>query len=189
MLVDGGTDILLRGDESGLGTPEEDMSSLCAVSGIKGVQRLVVCLGFGIDSFHGVCHADVLENLAALDREGAYLGAFSIPSTSAAATAYLDAVAHAQASTPLRPSIVNDQIAAALRGEFGDAAFTSRTAGSELFVNPLMAMYFAVDLLGLARSVGYLERLENTDHMREVSLVIENYREEIERKPRRSIPH
>jgi hypothetical protein len=111
------------------------------------------------------------------------------PATGRTWTAYLDAVAHAQASTPLRPSIVNGQIAAALRGEFGDAAFTSRTAGSELFVNPLMAMYFAVDLLGLARSVGYLERLENTNHLREVSLVIENYREEVERKPRRSIPH
>ena len=32
VLVDGGTDILLRGDEAGLGTPEEDMTSLAAVA-------------------------------------------------------------------------------------------------------------------------------------------------------------
>ena len=32
VLVDGGTDILMRGDEVGLGTPAEDMSSLAAVS-------------------------------------------------------------------------------------------------------------------------------------------------------------
>ncbi|MEU0529602.1 hypothetical protein [Amycolatopsis tolypomycina] len=31
-LVDDGTDILLRGDESGLGTPEEDMAGLAAVT-------------------------------------------------------------------------------------------------------------------------------------------------------------
>jgi hypothetical protein len=101
------------------------------VAGIDGIERLVVCLDFGIDAYHGVCHAHVLENLAALEREGAYLGALSIPSASAEATAYLDAVAHAQAVTPLRPSIVNGQIAAALRGEFGDVGFTDRTSNSD----------------------------------------------------------
>ncbi|MFC4114929.1 DUF1152 domain-containing protein [Nonomuraea zeae] len=34
VLVDGGTDILLRGDEAGLGTPVEDMASLAAVHGL-----------------------------------------------------------------------------------------------------------------------------------------------------------
>ena len=62
-----------------------------------------------------------------------------------------DAVAYAQLHTPTRPSIVNGQIAAAIAGEFGDVRFTERTRGSELFVNPLMAMYFTVDLAGLAR--------------------------------------
>jgi hypothetical protein len=49
------------------------MTSLAAVAGIDVSVRLVVCAGFGIDAYHGVCHAHVLENLAALDREGAYL--------------------------------------------------------------------------------------------------------------------
>jgi hypothetical protein len=80
VLVDGGTDILMRGDEHGLGTPEEDMASLAAVDGLDEVpHRLVACLGFGVDAYHGVNHSLVLENLAALDREGAYLGAFSLP--------------------------------------------------------------------------------------------------------------
>jgi hypothetical protein len=75
VLVDGGTDILMRGDEAGLGTPE-DMSSLAAVAALPdSLVRLVACLGFGIDSYHGVCHAHVLENLAALQRAGA----FSVP--------------------------------------------------------------------------------------------------------------
>src|ERR1051326_3280329 len=37
VLVDGGTDILMRGDEAGLGTPEEDASSLAAVAGVPEV--------------------------------------------------------------------------------------------------------------------------------------------------------
>jgi hypothetical protein len=131
----------------------------------------------------------VLENLAALERDGAYLGAFSIPSASAEAKAYLDAVAHAHAATPLRPSIVNGQIAAAIRGEFGDYRFTDRTAGSELFVNPLMGLYFTVELAGLARSVGYLGRLVDTDHMAQVSLIIEQHRGQVDPRRWRAIPH
>src|SRR5262245_49238772 len=65
--------------------------------------------------YHGVAHTQVLENLAAIDRNGGYLGAVSIPSASREAVLYRDAVAHAQAANPLRPSIVNGQIAAATR--------------------------------------------------------------------------
>ena len=189
VLVDGGTDILLRGDEAGLGTPEEDMTSLAAVAVLEDADRLVVSLGFGIDAFHGVCHAHVLENLAALDRDGGYLGALSIPSASPEARAYLDAVAHAQRTTPDRPSIVQGQIAAALRGEFGNVQFTSRTADSELFVNPLMGVYFTVDLALLAAGVGYLEQLADTNTSTEVAQVIEEHRDRTRRRPRRAIPH
>ncbi|WP_410659297.1 DUF1152 domain-containing protein [Amycolatopsis sp. lyj-112] len=189
VLVDGGTDILMRGDEAGIGTPEEDMSSLAAVSAIEGISRLVVCLGFGIDAYHGVCHTHVLENLAALDRAGGYLGALSIPSASPEAHAYVDAVAHAQKATPMLPSIVNGQIAAALRGEYGNVDFTSRTAGSELFVNPLMGVYFTVDLPALAASVGYLDRLRGTETMIEVAQAIEDHREGMTLRPREVFPH
>jgi hypothetical protein len=35
ILADGGTDSLMRGDEIGLGTPTEDMASICAVNEIS----------------------------------------------------------------------------------------------------------------------------------------------------------
>jgi hypothetical protein len=191
VLVDGGTDILMRGDESGLGTPEEDMASLGAVNGLDEVdQRLVACIGFGVDSFHGVNHALVLENLAALERDGAYLGAFSVPKDSREGALYLDAVAHAQAVTPAHPSIVNGSVAAAIRGDFGDVRFTERTRHSELFINPLMSLYFCVDAPGLARRNLYLDRLENTRLTRQISALIEEFRDELPRqRPPRTIPH
>ena len=190
VLVDGGTDLLMRGDESGLGTPEEDMASLAALHGIDGITKLAASLGFGIDSFHGVNHAQVLENIAALTRDGAYLGAFSVPQQSAAGGQYLAAVAHAQAETTTHPSIVHGQIAAAIRGEFGDVHFTERTRGSELFVNPLMAVYFTFELDGLAERNLYLDRIENTVQLRQISSLIEIFREELPttRKPQ-IIPH
>ncbi len=189
VLVDGGTDILMRGDESGLGTPEEDLASVAALAGIDGPQRLVMSVGFGIDAYHGVSHGLVLENIAALERDGAYLGAFSIPRTSHEGALFLDAVAHAQANTPVRPSIVNGSIAAAVRGDFGDVRFTSRTRNSELFVNPLMSLCFAFELEGLARRCLYLDRIEDTHLMRQVSSAIELFREEITQRPPLRIPH
>ncbi|SOB84472.1 DUF1152 domain-containing protein [Streptomyces sp. 1331.2] len=191
LLVDGGTDILMRGDEAGLGTPEEDMASLAAVAGLTEVpERLVACLGFGIDAHHGVNHTLVLENLAALDRAGGYLGAFSIPRDSREAVLYLDAVEHARAAFPEHPSIVNGSVAAALRGEFGNVRFTERTKDSELFVNPLMAMYFGVTVEALAAENRYLDRLENTVVMRQIATTIAEFQDELPRqRPPRQFPH
>jgi hypothetical protein len=189
VLVDGGTDILLRGDESGLGTPVEDITSLAAAAALDVPVKLVTCLGFGIDAYHGVNHVQVLENIAALDRDGGYLGALSIPGTSHEAALYRDAVAHAQAATPERPSIVNGQIAAATRGAFGDVQFTRRTSGSTLFVNPLMAMYFTVDLDKLAGRCLYLDRIENTIGRRQVIGRIEAFRNETSPRIPRAFPH
>ena len=189
VLVDGGTDILMRGDEAGLGTPTEDMTSLVAVAGLDVPVKLVTCLGFGIDAYHGVRHTQVLENLAALDRDGAYLGALSIPSAGREAALYRDAVAHAQAATALRPSIVNGQIAAATRGVFGDVQFTARTGGSTLFVNPLMAVYFSCTVDALAGRLLYRDRIEDTVAMEQVLARIEQFRAGITPRIPRAYPH
>ncbi|WP_399880767.1 DUF1152 domain-containing protein [Streptomyces sp. BBFR51] len=190
VLVDGGTDILLRGDEAGLGTPEEDLTSVAALAALDDVpHRLVVSLGFGIDAYHGVNHVQVLENIAALERDGAYLGAFSVPRATREGALYLDAVAHAQEHTSEHPSIVNGSVAAAVQGSFGDVRFTDRTRGGELFVNPLMSLYFAFDLPGLAARCLYLDRIEDTHLMRQVHTRIAEFREGVVTRPPRGFPH
>ncbi|WP_229070973.1 hypothetical protein [Actinoplanes sp. DH11] len=89
----------------------------------------------------------------------------------------------------MRPSIVQGQIAAATEGAFGDVQFTRRTAGSTLFVNPLMAAYFTVDLAALAARCLYLDRLENTVGMRQVATRVEAFRNEIITRTPRVFPH
>ncbi|MFC8453002.1 DUF1152 domain-containing protein [Kitasatospora sp. NPDC057223] len=191
LLVDGGTDILMRGDEAGLGTPEEDMASLGAVAGMPEIpERLVACLGFGIDAHHGVNHALVLENLAALERAGGYLGAFSIPRGSREGALYLDAVEHARAAFPEYPSIVQGSVAAALAGRFGDVRFTERTKDSTLFVNPLMTLYFAATVEALAAEHLYLDRIEHTVLTRQISPAVEEFRDGLpQQRPPRQFPH
>jgi hypothetical protein len=154
------------------------------------VESFVASIGFGIDTYHGVCHAHVLENIAAIERDGGYLGAFAVTAAMPEGRAYLSAVSHAQQLTPGRPSIVNGSIAAAIEGQFGNVAFTQRTAGSELFINPLMALYFGFELSAVARRSLYLDQLEGTESIFDVNARIEAFRGGVsDVRPRRVIPH
>jgi hypothetical protein len=103
--------------------------------------------------------------------------------------AFLEAVAFASARTPKRPSIVSGSIAAAVEGRFGDVQFTHRTADSELFINPLMGLYFTFDLAAVVAHSLYLPTLEGTETIFDVSLRIEAFRETVSIRPRRPIPH
>ncbi|GGV92232.1 hypothetical protein GCM10015535_52860 [Streptomyces gelaticus] len=67
--------------------------------------------------------------------------------------------------------------------------FTSRTRGSELFINQLMTLCFAFELEGLARNCRYLDRIEDTHLIRQVSSAIEIFRDEVRQRPPRRIPH
>jgi len=189
VLVDGGTDILLRGDESGLGTPSEDMASLAAVAGVNVPTRVVGCVGFGVDTYHGVCHAHWLENVAALAAEGAFLGAAALLERMPEVRFYVDAVNAADLATSERPSIVNGSIVSAIEGHFGDYHRNPRTQSSKLFINPLMSLLWAFDLAAVARRNLYLDRLAGTQTIREVHLAIEYFRETVRSRPWEAIPH
>ena len=177
ILVDGGTDSLMRGDEVGLGTPQEDMASLFAANAVSGVERkLLVCLGFGIDAFHGICHAHFLENVATLIEDGGYLGAWSVMREMEEFQLYREAFEFVKARMSREASIVNASIISAVSGWFGNEHASKRTEGSELFINPLMALYWAFRLDHVARRNLYLDRIRETTSYDELSLAIETFR-------------
>ena len=177
VLVDGGTDSLLRGDEVGLGTPAEDAASLVAVSQTSVEKKILTCIGFGVDRFHGVCHAQYLESVAALTKRGEFLGSFSLLPQTAEARKYLDLVRYSSERTS-RPSIVNTSIASAVAGEFGDHHATSRTSGSQLWISPLMSMYWSFQLQAVVDRNLYAERLVNTQDLFDVSTAIQEFRKD-----------
>jgi hypothetical protein len=188
VLVDGGTDILMRGDEAGLGTPEEDISSLAAVDALPLRDKLLVCLGFGVDAFHGICHAHFLEAVAALSKQGAYLGVTALLPGMREVDLYREAVDSSAKGMPVRPSIVSLSVASAIEGEYGNVHRTSRTEGSTLWINPLMSLYWAFDLTAVARRCLYLEALRNTVSAWDVTAVIEDFRNRHPVKPWQDIP-
>jgi len=87
-----------------------------------------------------------------------------------------------------RPA-VNGSIAAAIEGKFGNAQFSDRTVASELFINPLMAIYFAFDLSAVARQSLYLHLLEDIETIFDVGTRIRAFRRSVQTRPRVPIPH
>jgi hypothetical protein len=151
--------------------------------------RIVACIGFGIDAYHGVCHANWLENVAALTSEGAFLGATALLQRMPEVRLYLDAINAADVTTSRRPSIVNGSIVSAIEGRFGDYHRNPRTQGSTLFINPLMSLLWAFDLAAVARRNLYLERLADTETSWDVHLEIGRFCETVRRRPWETIPH
>lgn len=189
VLVDGGTDILMRGDETSLGSPAEDMTSLAAVRELDIPTKLISCLGFGIDARHGVCHAQFLENVAVLDRAGEFLGAHSIHLATPEVELYRCAVEYVNGRMPRRRSFVSDNLLSALEGRFGNYHRSDRTDTSELFISPLMSMYWHFDLDAVARRSLFLDRIRDTRSIFDVQQRIDEYRSSLVTRSRTAIPY
>ncbi len=189
VLVDGGTDSLMCGDEAGLGTPEEDIASVAAVDELEGVGKYLVCVGFGVDAFHGVCHAHGLEAVADLTRRGGYLGAFSLVAEMTEVMLYREAVRAVFRAMPDHPSIVTASILSAIEGHYGDHHATDRTQGSTLWINPLMPICWCFRLEAVARRIVYLDAVKESENYLDLMGLIDGFREAMgEFRPREAIP-
>jgi hypothetical protein len=178
VLVDGGTDSLMRGDEAGLGTPVEDVASILAASAVECPRKLLVAVGFGVDTFHGVCHADFLRSVAELTGDGGFLGAFSLTREMPSVQAWREAVLDVFRAMPNHPSIVSASVLSAVEGRYGDYHMTHRTQGSELFINPLMGLCWVFQLDAVARRLLYADRVRETESPLELASAIEKFRME-----------
>lgn len=176
ILVDGGVDSLLRGDESGLGTPAEDVASLAAVHQLPLERKVLVCLGFGVDAHHGVCHAHVLEAVSDLIRQGGFLGTWSLTREMPEVQRYRAATEAVLQATPAHWSIVSSSILSALAGRFGDAHTIKQTAGSTLFINVLMTLYWCFRVDAVAQRLLYLQDILPTHTVDEVAYAIGQFR-------------
>jgi hypothetical protein len=176
ILVDGGTDSLMRGDEQGLGTPQEDIASITAVHELDVPRKLLACLGFGIDYFHGVCHAHFLEAVAEITRRGGYLGMVALVEQMPEVRRYREATEAVFTRMPHHVSIVSSSILSALRGMYGDHHATDRTEGSELWINPLMTVYWCFRLAPVAERILYRDAMLRTRSYLDINYAILEFR-------------
>ena len=179
VLVDGGTDSLMFGDEGGLGTPHEDMCSMSAVNQCDVKEKLLLAIGFGIDHFHGVSHFRFLENVAQVDRDGGFLGTFQVLKEMVEGRHFNSAVEFANQHMSHHQSIVANSVNSALQGDYGNVHATDRTRGSELWINPLMTIYWCFELEKVMARNKYYDRIKDTNTVGELNEALMEYRETV----------
>lgn len=189
VLIDGGTDSLMRGDEVSLGTPQEDIASIAAVSQIQVPQKLLACLGVGVDAFHGVCHSHFFEAVSEMIKQDGYLGALSLTKEMPEVSKYRDASRSVFQRMSSQPSIVNTSILDAIDGNFGNHHSTDKTVGGELWINPMMPLYWFFNLSQVAKRILYLDWVKGTETFQELGIAIENFRKQCRpMRPWKDIP-
>jgi hypothetical protein len=182
VLVDGGIDAVLRGDETSLGTPAEDLTSLAAVTGVATIPIVLACVGMSAELRDGIVHAQVFERMAELARANAYLGASALVPGTAACDAYVRAVEYVFAGQMhQKRSHVHSVITRSLGGEFGAKA-------PHVWLSPLASMYWYVDARVAAHSHIFLEELRDTESIWDVVARIEAVRSQVKVRERCAIP-
>lgn len=187
LLIDGGIDSLIRGDEAQTGTMIEDAISLFAVNELSQIPvRIIACLGFG--SEQDIAYTHVLENIAVLTEAGGFLGACSLTPSMETYKAYEDAVLYTQNKPYQDASVINSSIVSAARGEFGNYHLTEKTKGSRLWISPLMSLYWFFDLLTVARHNLYLPQLRDTETFMEAVFAARSVLMSVPRRTTPSLP-
>lgn len=187
LLVDGGVDALMRGDEAAMGTLIEDAISLFAVHALTEVPtRLMGCTGFGAE--RDIAYAHVFENIARLTEAGGFLGACSLVPQMEVYQAYEDAVLYVQGKAYQDPSVINSSIISAVQGHYGDYHLTEKTRGSRLWISPLMPLYWFFDVATVAQQNLYLSQLRGTEAFMDAVHVFRLFRRLIPGREAETIP-
>ena len=155
VLVDGGSDSIMAGDEEGLGDPIEDAVSVATVASLPGLKaRVLISIGLGADRFNHVSDAASLRAIAELTRMGGFLGAVSLEPEAAGSRFYRDCLAHIFERQGFR-SVLAGTIASAIEGCFGldevPLVLQRRVDPGQLFLWPLMAVLWGFDVETVAR--------------------------------------
>ena len=180
VLVDGGVDSLMRGDESRIGTPLEDMISLSAARHID-VKKQLLCLGFGAET--DLCHLYALETVSQLIKAKAFLGGIMLSEDMAEVKMFKEASEYVFLEMRGYESVICSSIISALEGRFGDHHRTRRTVGSELWINPLMLLYLAFDVQKVTDNILYFDELAGCQTIEQVRRVIREFRERTAVRP------
>jgi len=187
LLIDGGVDSLIRGDEAGKGTLIEDAISLFVVNELTQVStRLMGCLGFGAE--RDITYAHIFENIARLTEVGGFWGACSLIPQMQVYQAYEEAVLYVQAKEFQDSSVINSSVISAVQGRYGNYHLTEKTAGSRLWISPLMSIYWFFDLQTVAQHNLYLPQLQNTDTFMDAVRAHMLYARLVPKRPSERIP-
>lgn len=142
VLVDGGVDSIMVGDEEGSGTMFEDTLTLAAVKNVDVPVKILACIGFGTEVEENLSHYLALENIANITKQGGFYGTCSLVNFMECYKDYESACMHSFNQPGHRKSHVQTRIIPAAEGEFGDYHMYPDEKSSDVFISPLMSIYW-----------------------------------------------
>ena len=171
ILVDGGVDSLMRGDEEGCGTIFQDTISVGVVDSLDVPTKILACVGFGTETEEGVCHYRALENIAALTKDGGFLGACALTANMEAFQFYEEICGKVAAQTKSQ-SHIHSRIIPAVHGDFGQYGdIFDILSDMPPFVSPLAPIYWFFDVAAVARRSLLISAFANTETFAQVDAI------------------
>jgi hypothetical protein len=156
LLIDGGVDTLICGNEKEMGTFVEDSLSIAAVSLLKDIPvKLLACTGFGAE--RQISYHQILENIAYFSKLNGFLGSCSLVKNMQCYQNYQEAVLYVQSIKGQDSSVINSSIISAVQGNYGNYHLTKKTEGSILSISPLMTIYWFFQLEIIAKHNTFLK--------------------------------
>ena len=102
---------------------------------------------------------------------------------------YIKAVEFANQQMKGMESIVSNSITSALANQYGNYHSTARTHGSELWINPLMSIYWCFDLRTVVKHLKYYDYVKNVQTIGEFNGKLAQYRSQVKDfKKKKQIP-
>ncbi|KAH3759246.1 cell surface glycoprotein [Pelomyxa schiedti] len=155
LAVDGGSDSLMVGDESGLGDPIEDAVTVATIASLEQVRMRILCvMGLGCDRFNCVSDAATLRAIAELTLLNGFLGSVMMEPTFPGFIFYRDLLKFMYKRQGFR-SVIAGSIVASGEGHFGGNYvpdyLSSRVRPGELYLWPLMAALWTFDPVVVAQ--------------------------------------
>lgn len=163
LLVDGGVDSLMTGNEQGAGTLLEDSVSLAAVDNFK-IPKVLACIGFGTEVEEQVCHYRVLQNMSRLitDHCKNFYGCCSLTRSNPEFMLYNSACDFVQGRPKVRISHISSRIVPAVKGVFGNYQDYEECDSEKLCLSILMGIYWFWQASGVIDRNILIESLKKT---------------------------
>jgi hypothetical protein len=190
VLVDGGVDSIMRGDEIGAGTLVEDSISLAAVDKLDIPVKILACIGFGTEVEEALCHYNALENMAALAQEGAFLGSCALIPQMEAFQLFESACRYVWEQPGHAKSHISTRIIPAVHGHFGNHhMYPNDPFITSVFLSPLMSLYWFFDAATVIKRNLIIDLLRPTYTTHEAMIRVTSHRQQLRPRPRRAIPY
>jgi hypothetical protein len=190
ILIDGGVDSLMRGNENGAGSLLEDSISLAAVSALDVPVKILSCIGFGTEVEDGVCHGLALENMAALAKQKAFWGSCALTPQMPVFQQFESACRYIWEQPKHFKSHISTRVIPAVNGEFGDFhMYLDHNSATGIYVTPLMSLYWFFDAQAVAEQNLLVKPLMSTETIDEARKVSSDVRDSVKRRPRQLIPY